>query len=266
MQITMLGTGNALVTECYNTCFVMRSESGNILIDTGGGNYILHQLKRINLDLQDIHNIFITHAHIDHILGLIWIIRISAQRMNKNIFNGDLNIYSHDEVLSLVQELANKLLLPYQAGFIGKRIHLIEIKHDETRIIAGQEFKFFDIHSNRTKQFGFCMNYDGSKKLTCCGDEPCKESSEIYAINSDWLLHEAFCLYSQAEIFRPYEKNHSTVKDASTLAQRLNIKNLLLYHTEDANLSQRRELYTNESKQYFTGKIFIPDDLETLTL
>ncbi len=23
MKITMLGTGNALVTECYNTCFVI---------------------------------------------------------------------------------------------------------------------------------------------------------------------------------------------------------------------------------------------------
>ena len=24
MDITMLGTGNAMVTECYNTCFVLR--------------------------------------------------------------------------------------------------------------------------------------------------------------------------------------------------------------------------------------------------
>ena len=266
MRLTMLGTGNALVTECYNTCFVIRSENGNILIDTGGGNYILHQLRRVNLDLQEIHDIFITHSHIDHLLGLIWIIRISAQRMNKNIFDGNINIYSHDKVLNLVIELADKLLLPYQAGFIGNRIHLIKIDNHESRKIAGLDFTFFDIGSNHTKQFGFCMKYDGTKKLTCCGDEPCKKSSEIYVNNSDWLLHEAFCLYSQADKFKPYEKNHSTVKDASELAERLHVKNLLLYHTEDENLLNRRELYTQEAQKYFTGKIFIPDDLETLTL
>lgn len=26
MKLTMLGTGNALVTECYNTCFVLEDE------------------------------------------------------------------------------------------------------------------------------------------------------------------------------------------------------------------------------------------------
>ena len=28
MKLTMLGTGNALVTECYNTCFVLSDEYG----------------------------------------------------------------------------------------------------------------------------------------------------------------------------------------------------------------------------------------------
>ena len=29
MKLTMLGTGNALVTECYNTCFVLSDEYGH---------------------------------------------------------------------------------------------------------------------------------------------------------------------------------------------------------------------------------------------
>ena len=28
----MLGTGNALVTECYNTCFVLSDEYGHFLV------------------------------------------------------------------------------------------------------------------------------------------------------------------------------------------------------------------------------------------
>ena len=38
MKITMLGTGNALVTRCYNTCFVMDNGTDKLLVDAGGGN------------------------------------------------------------------------------------------------------------------------------------------------------------------------------------------------------------------------------------
>ena len=110
------------------------------------------------------------------------------------------------------------------------------------------------------------MKFSDDKKLTCCGDEPCNEKIENYAKKSDWLLHEAFCLYSQAEIFSPYEKHHSTVKDACELAEKLEVKNLLLYHTEDFNLKNRKELYINEGRKYFSGNIFVPYDLESINL
>ena len=40
MKLTMLGTGNALVTECYNTCFVVQNGKKHLLVDGGGGNSI----------------------------------------------------------------------------------------------------------------------------------------------------------------------------------------------------------------------------------
>ena len=80
------------------------------------------------------------------------------------------------------------------------------------------------------------------------------------------MLHEAFCLYSQADVFDPYEKHHSTVKDACELAQRLGVKNLLLYHTEDSNLSNRSALYREEGEKYYRGALWIPNDLEVIEL
>jgi len=64
----------------------------------------------------------------------------------------------------------------------------------------------------------------------------------------------------------PYDKHHSTVKDACQLAQDLNVDNLILYHTEDKNISRRKELYTEEGRQYYKGNLLIPDDLETFEL
>lgn len=107
------------------------------------------------------------------------------------------------------------------------------------------------------------MEYAEGKKLTCCGDEPYNECEQKYAKNSTWLLHEAFCLFSQADKFKPYEKHHSTVKDACELAQKLEAENLILYHTEDKNISRRKELYTEEGRQYYKGNLWIPDDLKS---
>ena len=46
MNITMLGTGNAMVTECYNTCFVLQDGEKHLLVDGGGGNTLLRQLQQ----------------------------------------------------------------------------------------------------------------------------------------------------------------------------------------------------------------------------
>ena len=125
---------------------------------------------------------------------------------------------------------------------------------------------FFDIGSTKAKQFGFQMIYDGGKVLTCCGDEPYNECEEKYAKGSDWMFHEAFCLYGQRDIFNPYEKHHSTVKDASELAENLGVKNLVLYHTEDKNIRKRKELYGAEGREYYHGNLFIPDDLDVIEM
>ena len=87
-----------------------------------------------------------------------------------------------------------------------------------------------------------------------------------YARNSKWLLHEAFCLFSQADKFKPYEKHHSTVKDACELAQKLEAENLILYHTEDKNISRRKELYTEKADSIIKEISGFPDDLETYKL
>lgn len=266
MKITMLGTGNALATECCNTCFVLSDNGQNFLIDTSGGNIILHQLKHAGFGLSDIHSVFISHSHIDHMLGVIWVIRITAQLMNMGLFHGDMTIYSHDEVIPLLDEISRKFLLPYQYDFIGKRIYFEAVSNNDTRQIIGHEVMFFDIHSSFTKQFGFVMDYGGGKRLAFCGDEPCHKECESYVEGCEWMMHETFCLYSEAEIYSPYEKNHSTVKDACQAAQRLGVRNVLLYHTEDSDLQHRKERYTAEGRQYYSGNIFVPDDLETITL
>lgn len=266
MKITMLGTGHAMVTECYNTCFVISDEEKHFMVDGGGGNTILRQLSNAGYNYMDIKEIFVTHKHIDHLMGIIWMIRTISQSMAKGQYQGDVNIYAHQELTELLRDMSYKLLWEKQSRFIDSRIHLITVLDGEVRKINNRKVTFFDIQSTKEKQFGFCMELPHGEKLTCCGDELYHPCEKKYVENSKWMLHEAYCLYSQADIFTPYEKHHSTVKEACELAGELGVQNLILYHTEDRNIKNRKEMYLEEGSRYFHGNLFVPNDLESILL
>lgn len=266
MKLTMLGTGNALVTECYNTCFVLSEGERHFLVDGGGGNTLLSHLKEANINWRDINSIFVTHKHVDHLLGIIWMVRMICQHMRQGEYEGEATIYGHEEVIVLLEEFAHKLFPEKETKFIGDRLHLISVSDGEERVINDHKVTFFDIGSTKAKQYGFSIELSDGEKLTCCGDEPYNECEKVYAQNSKWMMQEAFCLYAEADIFKPYEKHHSTVREASQQAEELGVKNLVLYHTEDTHLTYRKQLYSAEARKYFSGNLYVPDDLDSIEL
>lgn len=266
MKLTMLGTGNANVTECYNTCFALSDGGRHFLMDAGGGNRILRVLKDTGINIRDIHDIFVTHEHVDHVLGIIWLIRMIGQQMNQKKYEGELRIFCHEELAEKIRAIANMTIQRKVCRHMGERILFDVVENGASRTILGCKVIFFDIGSTKAKQFGFTMRLPDGRKFTCVGDEPYNEIDHNYVAGSDWLLHEAFCLFSEADIFKPYEKHHSTVKEACQLAKRLGIPNLLLYHTEETHLPERKHLYSEEGKRYYHGNLYVPDDMETFDI
>ncbi|MEG1379776.1 MAG: MBL fold metallo-hydrolase [Bacteroidales bacterium] len=266
MELIMLGTGNAAVTKCYNTCFALRQEEECMLVDAGGGNGILIQLEKAGIGVNRIHHVFVTHAHTDHLLGVIWIIRTVAQLKQKGQYEGTLRIYGHDKVVEVLDWICRMTLPKKITAFLGNGIELCEVKDGGRFEAAGMTITCFDIASAKEKQFGFAALLPDGQRLVCLGDEPYNELNREYVENSDWMLCEAFCLYADRDIFKPYEKHHSTALDAGKLAEQLGVKNLLLFHTEDKTLAQRKNKYTAEAKSAFGGNVFVPDDLEVIGL
>lgn len=266
-QLYVFGTGNAAVTHCYNTCFAIRDNSGNFfMVDAGGGNGILRILEDMQVPFEKIHHIFVTHEHTDHLLGIIWMVRFIATRIRTGSYKGDLNIYCHEQLIPTIDTFCRLTLQGKLYQTIGDRIHLIAIHDGETRHILDYDVTFFDIHSTKAQQYGFTTILANGRRLTCAGDEPYNPICRPYVEHSSWLLHEAFCLYGERERFQPYEKHHSTVKDACELATRLSIPNLVLWHTEDKSILHRKELYLAEGRQYYSGNLLVPDDREIIDL
>ncbi|MGL5617203.1 MAG: MBL fold metallo-hydrolase [Sarcina sp.] len=265
-KLYMLGTGSAMVTDCYNTCFTISNGNEHFLIDAGGGNTILSYLKKMDIKIENIHNMFISHNHNDHILGAIWIIRAVSQSILKENYKGNLNIYCHESSIEALKVISSYVLQEKFTNFFDKRIIFIPIIDGFETIILNRRTKFFDIGSTKLLQHGFTTTLENGKILTFLGDEPYRESEKPYAFKADYLLHEAFCLYSDREFFKPYEKHHATAKDACKNANDLEVNTVILYHTEDKTISKKEELYSSEGKEVFNGNIFAPTDLTIINL
>ena len=268
-QITMLGTGNATVSQIYNTCFLLQTSSTLLLVDAGGGNGILSQLKKVNVQISDIHHLFVTHAHTDHVLGVIWVIRMVAQCKG---YEGLLHVYGNDKVMKVIKTIIDMILAKKQLAKVAERVVFHQLEDGDCFEVGGIKLECFDIQSAKEKQFGFRAELPSSDEsgkplvLACLGDEPYNEQNRRYIVGADWMMYEAFCLYADRDTFKPYEKCHSTALDAGKLAEELGVKNLILYHTEEKTLANRKENYTREAAENFKGGIFVPDDLEVIEL
>lgn len=268
-QITMLGTGNATVSQIYNTCFVLQTPSTLMLVDAGGGNGILAQLKKINVQISDIHHLFVTHAHTDHVLGGIWVIRMVAQCKG---YEGLLHVYGNDKVIKVIKTIIDMILAKKQLAKVAERVVFHQLEDGDCFEVGDMKLECFDIQSTKEKQFGFRAELPSSDEsdkplvLACLGDEPYNEQNRRYIVGADWMMCEAFCLYADRDTFKPYEKCHSTALDAGKLAEELGVKNLILYYTEEKTLANRKENYTREAAENFKGRIFVPDDLEVIEL
>ena len=268
-QITMLGTGNATVSQIYNTCFVLQTPSTLMLVDAGGGNGILAQLRKANVQISDIHHLFVTHAHTDHVLGVIWVIRMVAQCKG---YEGLLHVYGNDKVMKVIKTIIDMILAKKQLAKVAERVVFHQLEDGDCFEVGDMKLECFDIQSTKEKQFGFRAELPSSDEsgkplvLACLGDEPYNELNRRYIVGADWMMCEAFCLYADRDTFKPYEKCHSTALDAGKLAEELGVKNLILYHTEEKTLANRKENYTREAAENFKGRIFVPDDLEVIEL
>lgn len=266
MKLTMLGTGHATVTKCYNTCFTLSDGGEYFLVDAGGGNGILRILEEERIALCDIHHLFVSHGHTDHVMGVIWVIRMIGQLIRDDRYDGVLSVYCHEELSEDIRDICRRTLDKRVLNLLDNRILFVVIEDGQCMEVLDRKIRFFDICSTKRKQFGFVVSLKNGGTLAFCGDEPLREPVIKNVEGCSWLMHEAFCLYAERDIFKPYQKYHSTVRDACETAEKLQIENLILYHTEDKNIRNRKQLYLSEGKQYYHGNLVVPDDREVIVV
>ena len=94
---------------------------------------ILHQLKSAGFDWKEMRDIFVTHKHIDHLLGIIWMMRMILQNMNRGTYDGEATIYGHEEVIAILEKIAGEVLSEKETKNLGKRLHMVVVEDGEER-------------------------------------------------------------------------------------------------------------------------------------
>jgi ribonuclease Z len=258
-DVTFLGTAAAVPTADRGyTSLVISDDHMGMLVDCGA--IVFQALLRANLRPETITDLFITHAHIDHIGGLpslLECLRLSGRR-------APLRLWALPETLKVVDDLLHTfafeipLPLPYEL-----QIQRLEGAGD-CPPIGDASFSFIPVqHSIPTA--GLRLSFprkDGSAwTVVYSSDTRPIKALESFAQDCDLLILE--CTYLKSKSPLADRVGHMTAGQAGQLAQHARAGALALVHLglyDGWNVDQARQ----EVAEAFSGEIIFPTDGERL--
>lgn len=231
------------------------------------GTGILKQLHDLNISINSIKSMFVSHTHTDHIVGSVWILRMVARLYLISNYNDNFYVYGNNEVIHAIKQMSYVVLPPKFTDLFNSKIFFVEVSNEDTKYILNKKVTFFDINAAKVKQFGFNMDLGNNETFSFIGDETCNPKTEKYIHNTTWLFADAYMAGKEAEEYDPITKHHhSTVRFVAELCERLCIKNVILSHTIDTDLENRKASFIRDAKVYYGGNVFVPDDLEVIDI
>ena len=161
--------------------------------------------------------------------------------------------------------LYKMLLRKSQADIIDNFINVITVKDNETKVIDGIKYTFFDTKSNDVNLYGFEAIIK-NKKLVFLGDEKCNPINYGRLYNVDCVMHEVFCLEKDKKQSGIGASIHSSVEDVVNNLKGKQIKKLILYHSKNNDKIDKKFEFEKVGNELFDGKVIVPNDLEIIEL
>ena len=264
MRLTFLGTAAARPTVGRNVSSLLVQREGDVLMfDCGEGTQ--RQMMRYGTGFS-FNDIFFTHLHADHFLGVIGLLRT-------------LGLQAREEPMDLWTPAGTEQILAQAVGLgvervpFDVRIHGVEpgeaVPRDGYDVVpfrvshGGRAYGWAVVEHERLGRFdpakareleipegplwgklhhGQPVEVDGrtitpdqlvgaprpGRKLVISGDtRPCQATRDI-AANADLLVHEA--TFAQDEAERAAHTGHSTAREAAELAASAGVLRLVLTH------------------------------------
>lgn len=294
MELVFLGTSSAIPTSHRNHSAVALKAFGEIfLFDCGEGTQL--QMSKAKISPMKINNIFITHFHGDHILGLPGIIQSMAFRGRKN----PLHIFGPKGLVEMVSIIRN-------FGYFSLTFEIYMHEIDDGIILEEENYRIgcskmnhtvlnfaYSIYEKRRPKFirekaialGISPGPDFGKlqqgipvkvgdtmiqpeqvlgderkgrKIVYSGDTTPSEQMVEFAEDADLLIHESTFegIYGD----EAYEMGHSTSVQAAEIAKKANVKRLILTHV--STRYKKSDILETEAKEIFENSTVAEDFMQ----
>jgi ribonuclease Z len=265
LDVVFLGTsGSAPTARRAPSALLLRRGGDRLLVDCGEGTQ--RQLLKSAIGLVDLEEVFLTHYHADHYLGLPGMLKTFALRQR----DLPLTVYGPPglrELFEALRRVFGKLTYPVDLVEIrpgealardGYRILALPVDHGVPAVgyalVEDERPGRFDLEAadalgvpagpeRGALQRGETVTVPGGRvvaptdvlgparagrTIVVTGDTAPSEAVGILAQGADVLVHEAsFC---EDELDRARETAHSTARQAAELASAANVRLLALTH------------------------------------
>ncbi len=281
LSVAFLGTGGAVPSARRSTASLLVARGGErLMFDCGEGTQ--RQLQK-SLGLVQVDEIYLTHFHADHFLGLPGMLKTYDLTDRE----APLTVYGPRGLEDLFKTLGRLI------GRIGFRLDLVELEPGDVMELEGAEIRAFEVaHSVRACGYALVederpgrFDIEAAKRLgvpegpafaalqrgeTVTGSEgpvdagqvvgearpgrtiaitgdtgPCEATVEA-ARGAELLVHDAS--FSEEEAQRAADTGHSTVGQAAAVARDAEVKMLAAVHISSryhvgAMLEEAREVF-----------------------
>lgn len=297
LRLTFLGTSSSRPTVNRNvSCIAVQREGELFLLDCGEGSQ--RQMMRYGVGF-GVRDVFITHTHADHFLGLTGLVRTMSLQGRQEALRVWGPSGSRETLETALSLGGDRLLFPLAVGELGPgeavslgdyRIEAFATEHTASSVgyalIERERLGRFD--AERARQLGvpegplFGRLHRGEpvalgdgrtvrpeevvgaprpgRVVVYTGDtRPSARTVEV-ARGADLLVHEA--TFGEEERARALETRHSTAREAAEVAVRAGARSLVLTHLS-ARYSEQPHRLRREAAAVFPA-VRVADDGEVV--
>jgi len=222
MKLTILGSGNFVpVKNRSNPGYLLDIGKETIMLDCGSGS--IRQFARANRSIWELHRIFFSHLHLDHIADFIPLL-FTRKYLQPDFPIQNLTFYAHPNFENFYQELTRLF-----SKWIDDERYSYDFQLLSTDFIKFEGYSLEIFPTTHTPESLILKFNEKGKTFVYTGDTDLSETLVKSCLNADCVLTELSCSDDQ-----PLE-NHLCPSKIIELIQLARPKRVLLTHVSPKN-------------------------------